>query len=931
MNREDFDEGPAANTYNDTSEDEDEPLIPVWKCLDCVTRFPVKQLLYEHLLDHIKQPVVEIDIIPKLERISSPHPPLKLTLKTNGGDNKFEIVTPNTSPSSSDPGCTSNSLDEVSTEAAEFDGKHEENYEEDFYKIDEVNDELEIKDQAGSPFDNGEIEGEDSRSSIGGSAHSFENLQEENDEHSEINFSPNLAEVIGGAFLADINSPVSFAESPTGQDESQGSPREEKHDTKEEKHNTQEQKYNIDQSSENHNDNTAEVDTLSNGNHATSHHTYGGIPGAEPTPPPEPSPTGSTEYPKIKIKTTGLFKDPEPRGCTITEITDDNPTGESSQNNSAPVWTTPSLDDPLKLPDSDSLLSMFNERNNKDLGYSSNSDNEFISLDTFNERNRGQSMQLYNPNNAVATTSSLQSIAGLPMQALAQQVSRMNPGNGQGLHQQNVLINIQQFPTPPQAPYPPQQHQHYPPHYPPPHPGQNNMHQPYQYQPAGSMYPGFPAPGYPQQHPQQPHMQPPQQHQMGQMQQPQHQMGQMQQLPMGQQPAGPRGGPGQQPNNMGQSSQGQTMPPPNQIPQPPNSMQSGYRPPMAPGNRPPNPRGGQPGGMRMPGGNQRPLMNQRAPNMRPRAPMVRPRGAGALPPMRGQMRPRMGTPQNGIRPGQKPLPKRNTDQNAAGLQTKRKRLEVLPNDDDDDCQVIFTQPKNTGLQIEHIQGASEAVDNAIMKLPDSITLSVRPPAPKSASSPQKSEAKAVANVLASRGITVTPSAKPKEAPKQASPTAMSLNGAVSIVPPSKGGAKAADGLPTVDLTDDAPSDSANRHRPGLPYRCDLCPATYPNAIGLNKHRQTYHKTTSGMSELGIPLINLKQPGIMQKLSQFGVNHYIPMPSAGPGGTYAIPIINSKTPGAMVSALDSTQMLTLGPVRNILRAGVNSNTNTPGKK
>lgn len=51
---------------------------------------------------------------------------------------------------------------------------------------------------------------------------------------------------------------------------------------------------------------------------------YGSIPGAEPTPPPEPSP----EYPKIRIKTTGLLKEP----LTITEITDDNPEG----NNHAP-------------------------------------------------------------------------------------------------------------------------------------------------------------------------------------------------------------------------------------------------------------------------------------------------------------------------------------------------------------------------------------------------------------------------------------------------------------------------------------------------------------------------------------------------------------------------------------------------------------------
>lgn len=48
---------------------------------------------------------------------------------------------------------------------------------------------------------------------------------------------------------------------------------------------------------------------------------YGSIPGAEPTPPPEPSP----EYPKIRIKTTGLLKEP----LTITEITDDNPDGSN--------------------------------------------------------------------------------------------------------------------------------------------------------------------------------------------------------------------------------------------------------------------------------------------------------------------------------------------------------------------------------------------------------------------------------------------------------------------------------------------------------------------------------------------------------------------------------------------------------------------------
>lgn len=124
----------------------------------------------------------------------------------------------------------------------------------------------------------------------------------------------------------------------------------------------------------------------------------------------------------------------------------------------------------------------------------------------------------------------------------------------------------------------------------------------------------------------------------------------------------------------------------------------------------------------------------------------------------------------------------------------------------------------------------------------------------------------------------------------------------------------------MDLTDDTgPSPqsagSPQKQRPGLPFRCDLCPAQYPNAIGLNKHRQTYHKTTSGMAELGIPLVNLKTPGILQKLSAMGINNYIPLPPSGPDGTFAMPIINSRNPGNL-SGLGTTNMLSLGPIRTI---------------
>lgn len=81
--------------------------------------------------------------------------------------------------------------------------------------------------------------------------------------------------------------------------------------------------------------------------------------------------------------------------------------------------------------------------------------------------------QIYNSSAASSSYNSnpLDSLAGLPMQQLAQQVSRLNP-SGNGMHQQNVLINIQQFPqAPPQAP--PYQPPHMYPHQPP-------MYQPYQ-------------------------------------------------------------------------------------------------------------------------------------------------------------------------------------------------------------------------------------------------------------------------------------------------------------------------------------------------------------------------------------------------------------------------------------------------------------------
>lgn len=151
-------------------------------------------------------------------------------------------------------------------------------------------------------------------------------------------------------------------------------------------------------------------------------------------------------------------------------------------------------------------------------------------------------------------------------------------------------------------------------------------------------------------------------------------------------------------------------------------------------------------------------------------------------------------------------------------------------------------------------------------------------------------------------------------------------------------------LPTVDLTD----DTASEHHPppppkptqpiqrppqrrGLPYRCDLCAAQYPTMLELNKHKQGYHKT-NGTCEIGVPLIDLKMPGVVQKLSSLGIFNYIPLPGAGSQGMFGIPVVNARNAGN-AAVLGASSILTLGPIRTIPRTPQNPSVNKthPGTK
>ncbi|XP_076279553.1 uncharacterized protein LOC143208744 isoform X2 [Lasioglossum baleicum] len=339
---------------------------------------------------------------------------------------------------------------------------------------------------------------------------------------------------------------------------------------------------------------------------------------------------------------------------------------------------------------------------------------------------------------------------------------------------------------------------------------------------------------------------------------------------------------------------------------------------------------------------------------------------------------------------------------------KQRRMDVLLPDrnEDADCHVIAQQKRNDGLPvIQNVQGATtqQSRNDSTIHLTDSITLSVRQPAQvqnTSGTGGKKSDAKAVANVLAARGITVTPAAnknKTSEQNKQQIPsqqqrtmpsqqplnvTALTLNSAISIIPASSQKKQQEQGQfavpqnkqnktavneverpprpPTVDLTQDGPPQLpvVRRGRPPrsmltcqvcdknfqnqemltqhmathrapskLLHKCNLCPAQYPTAQALITHKQAYHKEVdtvaqNGGAELALPVVDLKSPHVLSRLSNLGIQSYIPLSqlSAQTGGYFGLPIItidSARNPNTCnLGALGATSILSLGPLKHL---------------
>ncbi|XP_063542248.1 uncharacterized protein LOC134750925 [Cydia strobilella] len=532
------------------------------------------------------------------------------------------------------------------------------------------------------------------------------------------------------------------------------------------------------------------------------------------------------------------------------------------------------------------------------------------------------SLMPYNPGGTNSILSQL-----LPVKCLADQVGKLSGMNsGPGFtHQQNVMINIQAYPgggmVPPQAGY-----NAYP-------PGQNVYPPGYQQMPGNSMFGNAPGamPGqYPGQH---------------------YTGGYGQQSSMGYQSPMSKAGfsPGMQQNsyttpsspystasplqNMqqayGQTAPGMMNPPMGQM-GPPGSSPGHPYPANSPGGmKPPTSASSGiriqnvqtfPPGQLAPGGTPNTQIRMAAgasvTGARPRMPGVR----GARPSVRpGVQVHGHGQVRAGKGPGPR-MPMKRPAPMAGGPGLKRRPDMLLPGKhDNEDCQVMAMQKQREGLpMISSVQGAKDKLN-----LGSQISITKKT---------VNKEANAMANVLASRGISIKQKQKSRSpTPERPIPHIPNLGAGVSIKHTSKSSnfsipeAQVGSNMHTCKICRKmfSNSTSLSTHmaaaHPQRGFKCDECPASYPKSLQLQHHKRVFHNVTGPNRELGLPVVDLSQEENLQRLSSLGIYSFIPLANREQAsGCFGIPVIsvhnvnNGMTSG--LQALGADGLLSLGPLK-----------------
>ncbi|KAJ8710710.1 hypothetical protein PYW08_009225 [Mythimna loreyi] len=547
------------------------------------------------------------------------------------------------------------------------------------------------------------------------------------------------------------------------------------------------------------------------------------------------------------------------------------------------------------------------------------------------------SLMPYNP-----TSNILSSL--LPVK-LADQVGKLSTMSGSGpgfTHQQNVMINIQAYPGSGGMMMNPQGYNNYPPGQNPQPDYGNNMYG--QQQTIPGQYPGQAYMGQPGGY--------------GQFQQPMQKpqgypgpMPQGGQFPPSSSPysaASPLQGMqqavyGQAPTGGINSQLGQAlgqMGPPGSSYVPSSSPGGAMKPPPAGGIKIQNVQtfpAGQQMGMAGPdqmGGGQPPMPGQMVGGQMPAPNQIRMAPGANI----TGTRPRMANPRGprpSIRPGiqvhgqvrqQKPgvrMPMKRPAPMAGGPGQKRRTDMLLPGKhDNEDCQVMAMQKQREGLpMIQSVQGAKDKLN-----LGSQISITKKK---------VNTEANAMANVLASRGISVKQKQKSRSpTPERPIPHIPNLGAGMSIKHTSKSSnfsipeAKVGDGMLSCKICkkmfgnhNSLSVHMSNAHpQSKLPvFKCDECPASYPKSLQLQHHKRVFHNVTGPNRELGLPVVDLSQEENLKRLSGLGIYSFIPLANREQaGGCFGIPVISvHNVQNGMTSslqALGADGLLSLGPLK-----------------
>ncbi|XP_032523724.2 uncharacterized protein LOC116775041 [Danaus plexippus] len=255
---------------------------------------------------------------------------------------------------------------------------------------------------------------------------------------------------------------------------------------------------------------------------------------------------------------------------------------------------------------------------------------------------------------------------------------------------------------------------------------------------------------------------------------------------------------------------------------------------------------------------------------------------------------------------------------------KRRSDMLLPGKhDNEDCHVMSMQKQRDGLPLIHsVQGAKDKLN-----LGSQISITKKT---------VNKEANAMANVLASRGISVKQKQKSRSpTPERPLPHIPNLGAGVSIKHTSRSSkfsipeAKVGGGMLACKICKkmfmnhnslQVHMSNAHHAQSKIPvFKCDECPASYPKSLQLQHHKRVFHNVVGPNRELGLPVVDLSQEDNLKRLSNLGIYSFIPLANREQAnGCFGIPVISvhSMQNGLATSlqALGADGLLSLGPLK-----------------